>query len=368
MSGLAKTDINDIARAAGVSTTTVSNYINATETIQISAEKQARIREAMRLARYRPNSASSLLRRKRELPGVGVLVFGNWLPAHPYDLLRHPMLGQLLADLDRASLQRFGMRLEARAVADDSSMDCWNNLLIDAQYVLCYGFLARPLHHLCERKNIPLIAIGETAEQSLREGFAAPPLVDRVYWDASSHLRLLLDHLRGRGARRLCLVSSWNIRANQPVGFAVEAEAKMDAFRAYLAGHPDMSGEIVSPPRVPDDIDMYHESRGACELLRARPDLLAGADAILGHNDIVAQGAVAALLEHGRRPGRDVLVTGEGDFAECRHLLPAVTTIAYDRTNAVEQVLGLVGRRLADNAASGLNLAVPSRLLVRETA
>jgi DNA-binding LacI/PurR family transcriptional regulator len=341
----AKTDINGIARAAGVSTTTVSNYINATETIPISAEKQARIRDAMRRARYRPNSASSLLRRKRELPGIGVLVFGNWLLAQPYELLRHPMLGQLLAELDRTSLQRLGLRLEVRAVPEVSSLDCWNNLLIDAQYVLSYGFLHYPLHHLCERKNIPLVAIGETPEQSLREGFPSPPLVDRVYWDASRHLR-----------------------ANHPVGFAVEAEAKMDAFRAYLAEHPDMTGEIVSPPRVPDDLDIYHESRGACELLRARPDLLAGADAILGHNDIVAQGVVAALLEHGRRPGRDVLVTGEGDFAECRHLLPAVTTIAYDRAAAVEQVVGLIGRRQEDNIATGANLAVPSRLLVRDTA
>lgn len=363
-----KVDINSIARAAGVSTTTVSNFINATETIPISPEKQERIREAMRRTRYRPNSASSLLRRKRVLPGKGVFVFGSHLQAPPYDLIRNPMLGETLTAIDHASATTLGLRLEVRGVADAQAPEDWNALLIDAEYVLCYGYLDRLLYLLSERKNIPLIVIGEGKEVALRGDFTAPPLIDRVYWNAHAHLAALLDHLHAQGTRRVYLVSSWNIRANHPQGFALEAEAKMQAFRDYLAAHPDMHGEILSPPRIPDDLDLFHESRGAFALLRQRPAVLERADAILGHNDIVAQGVIAALRAAGRTPGRDVLVTGEGDFAEYRYLVPAVTTIGYDRAALAQQICDLLSRRLEDNRPRGINRVIPSQLLRRETA
>jgi len=95
---------------------------------------------------------------------------------------------------------------------------------------------------------------------------------------------------------------------------------------------------------------------------------LEGFDAIAGHNDYVAQGVVCALREKGLVPGRDVLVCGEGDFSEIRHLKPALTTASYDKSLLAAKLCSILKRRLKDNRPLGERILIPSSLVLRETA
>jgi DNA-binding LacI/PurR family transcriptional regulator len=127
-----KLNINSIAKMAGVSTTTVSNFINRAETFPIGAEKRRRIMDAMRRVNYRPSAASGSLRRNSALPGKAVFIFGNNPESRSFATMRNPMLGELVSELDVKMAKKLGLSLEIRAIADENSFESWNESIADA--------------------------------------------------------------------------------------------------------------------------------------------------------------------------------------------------------------------------------------------
>lgn len=67
------TSIRDVAKSAGVSTSTVSHVINKTRFV--SEETQAKVRDAMKALGYKPNRLASSLRRKdKSTNTLGLLI------------------------------------------------------------------------------------------------------------------------------------------------------------------------------------------------------------------------------------------------------------------------------------------------------
>ncbi len=359
-----RVNINTIAKLAGASTTTVSNFINCTETIPISAAKRERIMEAMRSKNYRPSPASSQLRRNSALPGKVVFIFGGNPECNPFDTCKNPMLSELITRLGTELRQRLGLSMEIRAVADENSMEAWNETIADAEALICYGRLDASLFELSVRRNIPLGLISDYKIIQTRGMSSSLPPLDYVYWDSASHLDELLNHVVSKGAKRLAVVSSWNIERNNPNGFAVEAEAKIAEFKEFAASGSGLSGELFCPP-MPENISPYYEGRNAYEFIREHD--LKSFDAILGHNDFVAQGIIGALQEQGIVPGRDILVCGEGDYIECRYSMPTVTTVSYDKEFLADSICNILKERMKQNCPKGEHLLIPSGLLERES-
>ncbi|MBN8215621.1 MAG: LacI family DNA-binding transcriptional regulator [Spirochaetes bacterium] len=365
MPKVAKTNINTIAKMAGVSTTTVSNFINGTETLPISEEKRARIMQSMRRLKYRPSFASSQLRRRTLLPGKVVFFFGSHPQQNPFRTVRNPMLGELIVVLEQKVREQLRLALVVRHVGDEDLQADWNETLSDAEGVICYGQLDRALHDSCLRRNLPLALISDNPQIATR-GLSELPSVDCVFFDAASHLQILFDHLRGLGAKRFVFVSSWNIERNHPKGFALEAEAKVRRFRELMDAHRDIGGELLFPP-MPENGDPLFEARNAFDFLGRHQAALRAADAFIGHNDFVAQGIIAALRAEGRTPGPGALVCGEGDYPECRHSIPAMTTATYDQEFLSNSVCEVLSRRIKDNRPRDERILIPSRLIQRET-
>ncbi len=347
-------NINTIAKRAGVSTTTVSNFMNFTETIPISIERSERIMEVMREANYRPNAASSRLRRKAGQERA-VFIYGNCPEDSPFNTYKNPMLSELIGCIGERLQEDMGLLLKVKAISSHD-IAVWNECIAEATVLICYGRLCRQLLSLSTRRNIPLVIISDTPDAMDPEVSAR---VDQVYWDAPSHLASMLDHVVDRGARRIAFVSSYNIRDNNPEGFAIEAEAKISAFQTYLSAHNDLSGDLFYPA-MPQNLSPYFEARNAYDLMRQSE--LGSYDAILGHNDLVAQGISWALQEKGVMPGRDVLVCGEGDYAEYRYSIPPLTSISYDKTELAGQVCRILQRRIHANHAMGEHILIPSTI------
>lgn len=366
MAATEKVNINTIARLAEVSTTTVSNFINCTESLPISSEKKRRILEAMQKHNYRPNSSSSMIRRKKLLPGKGVFIYGNHVACPVFEIIPNPMVRQLLQYLSGALMKHFGLALEVRALMNETSIDEWNEILVDAEFVINYGRLNPYLYKLAARKNIPFIVISEEDSISRNLNWDEEPEADFVYWDNCEHAKLLMGLLRNKGARRTFYISSWNVAVNHKDFFAIEAENKIAGYREYLAAHPEMSGEVIIPP-IPPIIDMYYEIRNTAALLESRPEILENADAILAHNDIVARGVIATMTKQGLTPGKDIMVTGEGDFREFRHDIPAVTTVTYDHEALTREVCGLLKMKMSSCCYYGKKILIPSHVIERQT-
>ena len=67
-----KVDIAQVAKAAGVSTTTVSRVINRVPTV--SAENQRRVQAAVKRLRYRPNPSAQRLASGKAKPTIGLII------------------------------------------------------------------------------------------------------------------------------------------------------------------------------------------------------------------------------------------------------------------------------------------------------
>lgn len=282
-------------------------------------------------------------------------------------IIGEPTMKPLLCALAGEIARRLAMSLDVRGVQNKHVLAEWNEVLIDAEFVVCYGHLHRSLHALTYRRNIPLVMINEATGLATDGAFESPPIVDGVSWDAAAHVNTLLDFLVAKGARRLLFVASANLRRNHPLGHAVESEAKVEAFQTYMAAHPQLSGEALLPEALPEITDTFFEARNSYRLLMAKEDVFKGVDAVVGHNDIVAQGIIAALRARGLAPGEDVMVIGDGDFLEYRYCVPAVTTVDYDKEFLARSVCDILDRRFKDNRPAGENVLVPSRIIERET-
>ena len=348
---------------AETSTASVSHFINCAETIPLSAEKRMRIMEAMRKTNYRPNAASSQLSRNSVIPKKVIFIFGSYVQYNPLDICKNPMLSELISVLAAELKKDLGLSFEVRSVENEDSIEAWNEAVVGAEAVVCYAKLDTKLLDLSTRRNIPLVFISDNKTIPMRGPDGSLPQLDYIYWDAAIHLEKILKHVMKKGARRLAFVSSWNIRRNNPEGFAVEAETKIDEFNAFISAN-GLYGELFFPSK-PEELSPYYEGLNVYEFMRSKD--LKSFDAIIGHNDFVAQGISWAMQACGIRPGHDVMVCGEGDYVECRYAMPRPTTVSYDKFMLAKHVGSILQRRLQDNRPLGEHLLVPSTLFERDT-
>jgi DNA-binding LacI/PurR family transcriptional regulator len=370
-----KVNINTIAKMAHVSTTTVSNYINAREVFPISAETKTRISTVMRELNYRPHIGGSLIGRKAQLTEKVCFVFGPDTELPAFDVVQLPLLSRLLRDLSVAVSEQLGMKLEVRAVKDGKNIRDWNELLLDASYVINYEPLNSMLHDLLQRKNIPLLELSTAGvvqrfdpNRALLEGENPVAVTDEsvcadhIHWNIRKQTLLMMDYLYEHGCRNMLMMPSWNIKANRNGFYGLDAEEKIAGFQEALEKYPDLNGDILYPP-MPQNHDMYYEATHAYETLMGVAEKLPGVDAIVSHNDIVAQGVVSALHASGLAPGKDVMVAGAGDFKEYKYMMPPIVTSSYDRDRCVAEVCRLIERRKNEPQADYDSVEIPGMII-----
>lgn len=370
-----KVNINTIAKLAHVSTTTVSNYINATEVFPISEETKERISKVMRELNYRPHIGGSMIRRSQNLPGKVCFIFGPQPELPVFDVIQVPLLSRLLRDLSVELRENFEMSMEVRNVKNEKSVQDWNDLLVDVEYVINYEPLNSMLFDLLQRKNIPLLELSTvgTIQQynpnaALVEGVNpvqindASAKADHVHWDIRKQTAMIMDYIYAQGCRKTLLVPSWNIKANRKDFYGLDSEAKVEGFTDALQKYPDLHGEVIRP-EIPENLHMFYELRNTYDTLMRQPEKLRNVDAIIAHNDIVAQGVIAALKAQGIEPGKDVIVTGEGDFQEFRYAIPSIITTGCDQKKRLSEICRLIARRREEPGAEYLSIEIPSLII-----
>jgi LacI family transcriptional regulator len=164
--------------------------------------------------------------------------------------------------------------------------------------------------------------------------------------------RLATAHLIALGHRRIAFLGGlpgMSVRGERHAGYA-------DALRA--AG-------------IPADPALVAEARPSREGGRAAlAQVLAAAEpptACLAYNDVVAIGAMHALAERGRVPGRDFAVVGFDDIAEARQTVPPLTSVAVDGEGLGERAARLLLRRIAQPASKDEIVVGAVQLVVRRS-
>lgn len=316
---VAKVGIRDVARAAGVSVTTVSHVLNETPNTRTSDTTRERVREVARELGYSPNRLARGLRTRTSgmigllteeiatTPHAGRIILGAQEEASKHNLT----LAIINSHLSAGAAAR---RADARA-------------LIDRQ---ADGIIYATVYHQevpvpAVLRSVPAVLIGAVDQQGL-----VPAVLPDERAGVASAIELLVSHGHTR------------------IGF-VNASEDVPATRGRLLGYRDAvvrHGLVADPQLVAIGQGEAPGGRQAARELLSRPDR---PTAIVCYNDRMAWGVYTAAVELGLSIPRDLSIVGFDDQAPIpESLFPQLTTIALPHYEmgawAVETLMGLIER------------------------
>ncbi|RZS91543.1 LacI family transcriptional regulator [Motilibacter rhizosphaerae] len=329
--------LRDVAALAGVSPRTVSNVVGGYAAV--TPATRAKVEAAIAELGYRPNVLARNLAYGRT-GQIAVVV--------PY--LDTPYFAELLqAIIPRARARGYDVLIDQT----DGDADHERALLARAAGSFRYdGLILSPLglvqEDLAERDpTLPLVVLGERR---------AEPGFDHIGIDDVAAARDATAHLLGLGRRRVAAIGEQRDREG------VAARLRTQGYRqAHAEAGVEVDESLVVPRPRFNRRDGYE---GMVQLLE-RDD---PPDAVFGYSDLVAQGAVRAILERGLRVPEDIAVIGYDDIDEGRYSTPTLSTISQDRgslgTLAVDRILARVE---SGAQVPGQELLVEHRLVARES-
>ncbi|MFI5801369.1 LacI family DNA-binding transcriptional regulator [Streptomyces sp. NPDC051561] len=327
--------IADVARAAGVSRTTVSHALNGIG--KVDPRTRERIKQTAAELGYRPNLRAQRLRRG-EAKAIALA------SSMPFAVAGGP--------------SRLGFYMEVAAAAAESALlhdyalvlvppvqsaSALYSVDIDGAIVVEPDVNDAAAAQLKER-NLPYVALGRPVSA---DG-------DVPYVDLRGGLvtELLLTHLYEQGARRPALLVGSGSR-----------HSSVDALAAYerVAGRYGWAPVVASAPEEGGEQAGY-ESGAA--LLAAHP----GLDAICAMVDAFAVGAVRAVRDSGRSVPDDVMVATRYDGLRARTCEPPLTAVDLHLDRAASDAVALLlGRLRGEDAAATVATAPAPRVVARRS-
>jgi LacI family transcriptional regulator len=295
-----RTSLEDVARKAGVSRSTVSRVVNNDPNVK--TETRERVLKVIEQERFNPNTvARSMVTGRTQVIGV---VVPHEFPVFFNDPYYFPAL---LEGVSGTATERdYAMLLWIRQSGEDEGIfyrRILQNGLMDG-VIIASASTKNPLVSYLTEMNIPLAMVE-------RPGIHED-LVSYVTIDNEAATRKVVEHLIGIGRRRIALVAGATDN--------MDAQERMDAFQRTLAD-AGLPNDLI----IAGDFQR-HTAYENTKAVFAQPDSHE-IDAIFACSDVMAQGVYEALHECGRRIPDDVAVVGFDDLPTATLLKPPLTTV-----------------------------------------
>jgi LacI family transcriptional regulator len=285
--------IQEVAQEANVSKSTVSLVLQGSDLIR--SETAARVLEAARKLGYVYNRGAADLRRKGSRT-IGVLI----------NDLMNPFFAELLVGLERRLVDADYSVLMAHT---GESLERQDKVLLTMREHNAAGIALCPvpgtsaaLAKTLDAWGVPLVVIVRPI---------GPGNYDFAGYDAAQGLRLSTHHLIAAGHRRIAFLGG----RPGPV-YEQRLRGYQDALRE---GGIAFSRDLVFESG-PTRREAFEQMR---KVLDARPEIRAA----VCYNDVVAFGALAALVERGLRAGADFALVGFDNVLYSAHSNPPLSTI-----------------------------------------
>lgn len=337
--GSRRSTIRDVAREAGVSVSTVSNWLGGRHHLMEPATREA-VAVAVERLSYRPSSLA------RGLRGQSTRVIGLIVPS-----IVNPSLPTIVRGAeDRAREEGYSLFL--------SNIDRhWDRALDDAHAMMDRGVEAIGFVFAASG---PSDAILDAAARSNARVVFVIPKGDAlesqpsITLDNEAAMRQLAEHLWRLGHRRIAFISNHTATAN--------AAHRIAGLNAALARYGSSLHCVYDDPIAFDPRDGWGEiesGRRSAVVLLSSPD---PPTAICAGNDMMAVGVLKGAAELGLRVPGELSVAGFDDLTIARVVSPTLTTLAvagYELGKQLAEVL--LGLRPAGGPA------VTPTLVVRES-
>lgn len=326
--------IMDIAKAAGVSKSTVSLVLKNSPLIK--PDTAAKVWEAAQQLGYVYNRSAANLRKKASNI-VGMIV----------NDLTNPFFVELLVGIERVLLQSGYITLMAHTAESLKTQDQVLSLMREhnaAGIILCPAFDTPPeLPALIASWGLPLVVVVRPLGE-----------VDYDFVGSANEegMHKITQYLIDLGHRRIGFM-----------GRQSGSEVSHQRRAGYLRALKENGLEIVDDWIVDTPVSQTGGQQGVNQLLE-QPRY---PTAIVCYNDLVAFGVLNGLDQRGLRAGKDIAVVGFDDVAAAAHTNPPLTTCAVSPEKLGEIASQTLLNRLREPDAPIARYYGDSTLVVRES-
>lgn len=289
-----KADIVAVAKVAGVSPATVSRAMNHPDLVSPATRKK--IEKAVRKTGYIRNRAAQTMHGRRSatlglvVPTVNYSIFAELVQAFN-DAVSELGFTLLLAT------HNYDLRTEYGVVRKLLEHRVDGIALIGLDH-------SEDTYRLFKSQNVPVIAVWSYSDTSR---------ISSIGSDNREAGQLAARHIVSLGHRRIGFVFPPTLENDR-------ARGRLDAAKDVLRD----TGIACPDAQTVQSLYSIAHAKAACrELLQRNLSLTA----LVCGNDVIAQGAIAAVLELGLRIPQDISIIGIGDFVGSGDSFPALTTV-----------------------------------------
>ena len=333
-----RVSIKDIARAAGVSHSTVSRALNGNPLV--SEDTRVRIKALALEMGYIPNAVARSLKAQRS--GMVGLVLTS---------LTDPFFAEVMAGID-AVAGRAGLCMLVSASHNDPEremavIETFHRRRVEGIIVAASRLTDRYRDRLAQI-HVPIVLINQHAERS-DASFHVVALEERL------GARVAVEHLLALGHRRIGYLGLGNRERSNRERLA----GYRDAMRAVGVAVSPAWTLVVPEASTQTDSDVGVGREKLAGLLSA------GVTALLCYNDRVAIGALRACRAQGIAVPCDLSIVGFDDLEPASWVTPSLTTVRQPRWEmgrlAMEMMLALLEGKQPDDCR------IMPTLVVRES-
>jgi DNA-binding LacI/PurR family transcriptional regulator len=332
-----RVSIKDIAKAAGVSHSTVSRALS--DSPLVSDETKGRIQRLAQEMGYSPNTlARSLVTRQTYTVGVVVTTIAD------------PFVAEVVQGIE-ATAHDYNYTVilcssGAKPEREIAAVEMLRSKRVDGVIVTSSRIGALYLEHL-ERIGAPIVLINNHNEQSGRYTFTVT--VDNRHGGC-----LATEHLVQLGHRRIAYVTA-------PADHSSDLDRMAGYRQALVAGGIEPDAALIVPGNGRAD--------GGERGLQALIELSEPPSAVFCYNDMTAIGLMHAARQVGLSVPRDMAVVGFDDIPFASYFYPPLTTIAQPKVEmgrlAMKMALSLMTIGEENHEEELSNVVVRGKLVVR---
>ena len=337
--------IKEVARAAGVSTQTVSRVLNNRP--DVAPETFERVQQIIEDTGYAPNMLARSLTQGRS-HNLGVVAYG----------LEYFGPSRVLTGIEQQAAEMgYSISLNLIHAPETDDVDRLLNNLVSRQVDGIVWAIPQVGNNRAWSRTVgpdfpvPVVLVG---------GMDGQTALPSIAIDNRAIGRMATEHLLAGGARRVGIITG-------PLTWW-EAQQRELGWRETLAAH----GHVAEDSLIAvGDWTANSGEDGLNTLLEREP----GLDAVFASNDQMALGVLHGAHGFGRRIPEDLSVVGVDNTAEASHFWPSLTTVHQPLRDAgalaVREIYGsIVGarevHRAPDGAFADVTLLEPE-LIVRES-
>lgn len=334
------TTIYDIAKAAGVTATTVSYVLSGKGSI--SEATRARVLKYARELGYRPNLiARSLI--TRQTSTIGFLV-----PS-----IINPFYAEMAEAVERRAYAA-GFRAFVSSTYEDEKLgqELLEDLAsrrVDGIIVLPKGLSLQTIH-LMASSGLPIVCcLWEEEDETI------PSSVMSVGIDFAMGGQLVARHLLELGHQRIGAVIDGS------PGGRVDNRLRFSGFRETL----EQARYPLDPALLAWGNSSFESGKAAAQYLLACP---IPPTAIFASNDLMAIGVIAAAWKLGIRVPQDLSVIGFDNIALTAYTTPPLTTVVIDTGTLIERAMSSLLNMIDNKHVESPPLLTPTLMTRQSTA